>query len=313
MLSMKALLLAVLLSFSLSGPAACDAQKRGNVGSSNQTGKTGAAGNSQPDGSRTDNAKGDLKTLAEGQHSSVTNAFIFTARDVETYNALRKLVTNLPEQSAEFFKSNQVVAAFLGERRTGGYSVRFTLPANRTLRVSESAPPKDSMTTQAITYPFAVVSVPVSQEQALTLELGSVWNDMTRAYQVTGGEFTMSGGIMGRSEKFGVTGSIYVMREGGLATFLFSLGNSGGGKPRLLREVVTGVVGADGRVSIASMSAGSFVDPPADALKATGQFTENEGKLSLTFESIPGQIADGFNGRGTLNASATGPAPAKNR
>jgi hypothetical protein len=61
------------------------------------------------------------------------------------------------------------------------------------------------------------------------------------------------------------------------------------------------------------MKAGSFVDPPADALRALGLFTENEARLSLTFESIPGRIADGFNGRGTLSATAASPAPVKNK
>jgi hypothetical protein len=309
---MKALLL-VVLSFSLSVPASCDARKRENVGNSNQAGKTGSAGNSQPGKPSGDAAAGDLQTLAQGQHSSVSNAFIFVARDVETYNALRRVVSSLPEQGEEFFKSNQVVAAFLGERRSGGYGVRFTLTGNGALRVEESTPPKGSMTIQVITYPFAVAAVPVGNQQSLTLEAGNAWQAMTRSYQVREGEFTMSGGITGRSEKFTFAGSVGVMREGELTTFLFNLQSRNGAKPRLLKEVASGVVKGDGRLSIARMGAGSFVDMPADALSATGLFTDNESKLSLTFESVPGIIADGFNGRGTLNATTASPAPAKNK
>jgi hypothetical protein len=309
---MKVLLLAV-LSFSLSVPASCDAQKRGNVGNSNQPGRTGTSGNGQPGKPRDDAAARDLQTLAQGQHSPVSNAFIYVARDAETYNALRRMVASLPEQNEEFFKSNQVVAAFLGERRSGGYGVRFTLDGNGALRVEESTPPKGSMTIQVITYPFTVAAVPVGNQEPLALEVGKAWQAMTRPFQVSQGEFTMSGGIAGRSQKFNITGSIGVMREGELATLLFNLQSKDGAKPRLLKEVASGVVQRDGRLSIARMSAGSFVDRPADALRAVGTFTENETSLLLKLESIPGRVADGFNGTGALNARTSSPAPAKNK
>lgn len=313
MLSIKAIMLAVLLSFSLSAPASCDAQKRGNLGNSNQSGKTGSAGNTGQDKPRNDAPRANLKMLAQGQHGSVSNAFIFVARDARTYNALRRVVASLPEQKDEFFTTNQVVAAFLGERRSGGYSVRFTAAGKGALRVEESTPPKGSMTIQVITYPFAVAAVPLDNQESLALETGSAWQAMTRPYQVREGEFTMSGGIAGRSEKFTFAGSIEVMREGELATLLFNLRSRDGAKPRQLKEVASGVVQGDGRLVIASMSAGSFVDKPADALRAAGQFTENETRLSLTFESIPGRIADGFNGRGTLSAATAAAAPTKNK
>lgn len=313
MLSIKALMLGVLLSFSLNGAASCDAQKKGNAPDSNQSGKTGAISNNQPEKQERGAVKDDLKRLAEGQHGSVSNAFIAVARDTEAYGELRKLVSSLPEQDQNFFESNLVVAAFLGVRSSGGYGVRFMRAGNGALRVEETRPPKGSMTIQVITYPFAVVAVPSSNQESLALEAGETWRIMTRPYQVRAGDFTMSGGITGRSEKFGIAGSIGVMREGNLATFLFNLQSKDGAKPRSLRDVASGVVQTDGRVRIASMSAGSFVDAPADALRPTGLFAENENKLSLTFESIPGMIADGFNGRGTLNAEAAAPAPGKNK
>jgi hypothetical protein len=243
----------------------------------------------------------------------VSNAFIAVARDAETYAALRKLASGLPEAEQDFFSSNLVVAAFLGERRTGGYSVRFTRASGGTLRIEETTPPKDAMVIQVITYPFSVVAVPGGSQESITLEPGNTWRAMTRPYQVRDGEFTMSGGIAGRMEKFAIAGSIGVMREGNLATFLFNLQSTGAAKSRALKDAVSGLVQADGRVTITNLVAGSFVDPPADALRATGLFAENENKLSLAFESIPGRIADGFNGRGTLNAESTAPAPQKKK
>lgn len=311
MLCIKAVMLAVLLSFSLNGAASCNAQKRGNAGNSGQSGNTGAGADRQPENPQKDNGAGDLKMLAQGQRSSVRNAFIAVARDVETYGALGKLVPNLPERDQNFFKSNLVVAAFLGERSSGGYGVRLTRGGNGTISVDESRPPKGSMTIQVITYPFAVAAVPVNEQQTTALEVGEAWRAMTRAYKVTDGEFTMSGGIMGRAEKFGIAGSVGVMREANLVTFQFDLQSRTETRRRLLKEIASGVVQADGRVRVDNMGAGSFVDPPADALRAVGLFAGNDDKLSLTFESIPGQIADGFNGRGSLNAEAVSPAPPK--
>lgn len=311
MFSIKAIVLAVLLSFN--GAASCDAQKKGSAGNSNQSGKTGANANRRPEEPQKENAAADLKLLAQGQQSSVTSAFIAVARDLETYGALRKLVPNLPEQDENFFKSNLVLAAFLGERPSGGYSVRLTRSGNGAVRVEEATPPRNSMTIQVMTYPFAVASVPVGEQQSPALEVGRAWRAMTRAYEVRDGEFTMSGGIMGRSEKFGIKGSIGVMREANLVTLLFNLQNKDGAKERALKDIASGVVQAQGRVRVGNLGAGSFVDPPADALRATGVFTENDNKLSLTFESIPGQVADGFNGSGSLNAEASSPAPGKNQ
>lgn len=310
MLSVKAGLIALLwVSFALNGAAACDAQKKGDVKNVNQQGKNSSPGNNRQERAET---RSDLKPLAEGQHSPVSNAFIAVARDLETYNALRRLVSNLPEQSQDFFKSNLVVAAFLGERNTGGFGVRFSQSGDRTLGVDETTPPKGAMTIQVITYPFAVVALPVREQESLSLDVGRTWRAAMRNYQVRDGSFTMSGGIMGRSQTFAVAGGLGVMREGELATFFFNLQGKDASKPRQMKDVASGVVGSSGALKLSRLNAGSFVDMPADALFATGLFSEKESKLSLNFESIPGRIADGFNGRGSLNAEATMPAPRKN-
>jgi hypothetical protein len=44
-------------------------------------------------------------------------------------------------------------------------------------------------------------------------------------------------------------------------------------------------------------------------LRAAGSFTDSENKLSLRFESLPTNVADGFNGQGQLEAVATAPPP----
>src|SRR5256885_9485503 len=68
---------------------------------------------------------GDIKVLAEGFHSKITKPFVAVVRDAETYAALTRLDENLPKLDADFFKESVAVAAFLGERNTGGYSVEI--------------------------------------------------------------------------------------------------------------------------------------------------------------------------------------------
>jgi hypothetical protein len=59
-------------------------------------------------------ASSEIRELAAGGYGPVREPFIFVARDVETYARLRELNDKLPELGADFFKSNAVVAAFLG-------------------------------------------------------------------------------------------------------------------------------------------------------------------------------------------------------
>ncbi|HYY58559.1 MAG TPA: protease complex subunit PrcB family protein, partial [Pyrinomonadaceae bacterium] len=204
-----------------------------------------------------------------------------------------------------------VVAAFLGQRRTGGYGVEITRAADGTVRVAEKTPPKGSMTTQVLTTPYEIVSLPVEDETPLKLDVDKAWREGARPYKVTSGEFTMSGGFAGRSENFRLEGNLMVMRHANLATLVFDLKSAGGTKARELKEAATGVVRAGEEVRLARFNAGSLVEPPANLLSAKGQFSDNESGLTLAFESLPSTVADGYQGTGRLSAVATGPPPAK--
>ena len=252
---------------------------------------------------------GEMRVLAEGSHSRVADAFLLVARDAETYAALRDLAGGLPEQSAEFFRTQAVVAAFLGTRRTGGYSVQIERAADGGVRVSESSPPADAMTTQALTSPFKVVSVSLGESETLLIQAAGAWEIMMRPYRVASGEFTMSGGIAGRAEQFQIEGELRVLRHGQLATFIFSLKSKERASERRLNGAATGIVQANGHVNIGRLGAGSFVEMPRSALRAAGQFAGNEDSLRLTLTSLPSMIADGFSGQGSLSATATAPAP----
>lgn len=312
MLSLKAVVIVLLLSLASNGAGSCEAKKSGGNQNSNQSASQSVNVN-RPEQSGEGAVSDELKTLSEGQQSAVSHAFVAVVRDAEAYAALGKMVSKLPDVDEDFFQSNAVVAAFLGERRTGGYSVRFNYNRDGRLRVEEKSPAKDAMTTQAITTPFSVIAVPLGSQQSLALDMGNAWSASVRHYRVTSGEFTMSGGIAGRSEQFGINGDIGVMREGNLATFIFNLQGKDVTKPRAWIDAASGLVKSDMSLRIEHLGVGSFVDRPADVLRATGLFTAKENRLSLTFDSIPGRIADGYNGGGNLQAEATAPAPKRNK
>ena len=267
----------------------------------------------------TDDTNSDIKVLAEGSHSEVTAPFLIVARDAQVYAKLRQLVMGLPELQEDFFKSNAVIAAFLGERNTGGYGVAIARADDSAIHVVATSPPRDAMVAQVITTPFKVVSVVstggkgrIPSNVSLALRAEDPWQETMRTYRITAGEFTMSGGFAGLMEKFALAGDIRVMREGKLATFVFNLKSTGAGRRRTLNEAATGVV-EDGNVTVGRMGAGSLIEMPHSDLSAGGTLDDKNDKLALSFKSLPSMIADGYGGGGSVQAETTTEAPQKNQ
>jgi hypothetical protein len=100
----------------------------------------------------------ELKIIAEGTYSPVETPRILIARSAKDYAELRSLIENLPDASEIDFKKTAVVAAFAGTKNTGGYSVLIRRAAGA-VKVEVVAPPKDAITTDALTQPFVVALV----------------------------------------------------------------------------------------------------------------------------------------------------------
>jgi hypothetical protein len=315
---MRSIVATILLSLALNGAGAAGCSTKQNNTSTQEVKKQGnynapAMPSATPTPGTNGTASDGLTILMEGSQSGVSDAFVAVARDASTYGALRELVSSLPERSADSFNTSVVVAAFLGRRPTGGYSVEIKRSTDGTIHLAESKPSKEMMVTQAITTPFKVVSVPASDKQSLSIEMEGEWQKMTRPYNVTTGTFTVRGGIAGTTEDFRLEGGIGVMREGKLATLAFDLKATAGAKARTLKDVSTGIVQPDGSITIPHMAAGSLVSPPPVALSASGRFTDSENKLALAFETLPPIVPDGYQGRGRLEATATAPPPQKRK
>ena len=235
----------------------------------------------------------DLKILAQGIQSRIQRAFVAVVRDAQTYGELRKAEPQLPKLDGEFFESNVAVAAFLGERNTGGYRVEITRESGRIL-VTEKKPGKSAMVAQMITSPFELVSVPASGASPIAVAYPDSSNFAKQSYHVTAGSFTNSGGLARRVENYGLEGKVDVIREGNLATFSFFLKNAGETNEHLLLESVTGLIKSGSAITVKKMSAWTLVSVPNSGLEATGEFANHDTRLLLKFSPRPSLTVDGY-------------------
>lgn len=248
--------------------------------------------------------EGEMRTLAEGSYGEA-GPFVAVARDPRVYAALRGAFPSLPELGADFFRSNAVAAVFVGQRNTGGHSIEIRHEGGGRLLVSERVPPADAITTQAITHPFKVVSVPVREGEAVSLLLqGGLAARLLRPYRVASGELT-SDGPRG-AERLRPEGTLGLARHGGLLTLLFDL--KGAGEAGALTSAATGLVGSDGRFSAEGVDARALAGPAATPLRVSGRLAGEGERLELLFEPAAGS---GARVSGRLGVVATGPAPAR--
>ena len=193
------LLIATVFSLLLSGGAGgC----RTSQAAKSQTNKSSNSQKEKEPAVQDENAATDLKVVAEGFHSSITTPFIAVIRDEATLSELAKRDRTLPKLDVDF-KTNILIAAFLGERNTGGFSVDISRDKHGEIQVHEKKPGKDMMVPQMITSPFKVVSVASSPAQPMRIEFDAAWAAGMNSYAITKGTFAFSGGFAGRTSMAG--------------------------------------------------------------------------------------------------------------
>jgi protease stability complex PrcB-like protein len=297
--SVQILLMLTLLAYPLLSRSTNDTASAARAISLKKAGQAMANRSSVGQNYQTD----DIKVLAQGFHSKITKPFVAVVRDTETYAALTRLDGDLPKLDADFFKESVAVAAFLGERNTGGYSVDIRANAIEIL-VLEKKPGKGVMVPQMITSPFKIVALKKAPNSQVRLNLfaDDSWRPGVFFYRVANGRFKVTGGFAGTSEEFGLEGPIVVMRAANLATFSFLVVGSETKKRRLLVDCATGLMDRNGNVKINRMSADSLVNPPNSGLEGTVTFKAEGRKFTLTMSSRPSLVADGYSGQGTIEA-----------
>ena len=286
MFSLKLTTVAVLTSFVFSGamPLGCRSNSRDNKDMVSTS----------PDSS------GDLKVLAEGSVSPINTSFVGVFRDAETYAALRAQAVNLPDLKADFFKSNILIAAFLGERNTGGYSIAIAQQPNGKIRIVEKAPPKDAIVNQMITSPFKLVSLSTNGTPPVELSLDERFNQRAQLYRISNGSFSVSGGFAGRTEQYKLVGKLQVMRLAGVVSIGFAIVSEGASREHSLRDFATGIASGDS-VAITRLSRGSLIDSPSGDLTVRAKFAE-KNRLLIDLTTGPVTVPDGYSGKGTIEA-----------
>lgn len=240
------------------------------------------------------------KVLLKGSDSKVDQPFIFIARDQKTYTQLQNLVEGLPDGLTIDFQKNAVVAAFGGERPTGGWTIEIKRTIN-TFVIEIKSPGKDMMVGQVITTPFNVSLVPVEVDKALPLDVVSKhFNDKRKYFPVSQADFEFTGGIAGIRKQFKANGMISLLTFGDYVTAWFDLKSHGIKEERRLFEATSGIF-KYGKFEFTRLDAGSFVDSPHPPFSVKGTFINDI--LSLNFEPLPVNVADGYEGKGSLEAA----------
>lgn len=240
----------------------------------------------------------DIKVLVKGAHSKIETPFVFVARDEKTYAQLQNLVEGLPNASTVDFSANAVIAAFAGEKSTGGWTVEIKKTANG-FGVVVQSPGKGMMVTQVITNPFNVSQVPITSDKSLSLDLPINFNSKIQSFQVSKGDFEYTGGIAGRRKQFKADGTIRLLTSDDYATVWFDLKGKGADKTRKISAIASGTL-KNGNLEIERLDAGNFVEMPHPPFSVKGMLKDKN--LSLNFEPLPTNVADGYEGHGSLEA-----------
>jgi PrcB C-terminal len=255
---------------------------------------------------------GEIKELAAGNHSTIFESFVLIARDSKTYGALRAANTNLPEMSAEFFETNAVVAAFLGQRRTSGYGVEIMNGPEGRLHIVEHAPPKGAMVKMVLSAPFKVVAIPVDTDQSVVLALDETWKKSLRNYRITSGQLSVTGGFAGVNQRRKLEGTIGIMRAGEFATFIFDLKSQAGQETKQLSDAASGSIKTPAQVSLPRLNSSSLTGAVQSPFQATGEFLDEERELRLSLQtSDSSNVSDNFTATAQLTAVTTDPPSRK--
>lgn len=292
-------MISLTLFFCVAAQSNCQSKNKEQVNKKTNMNKT--TPEKMPDEEVSQPNETQIKTIDEGTNSKIETPFIFAARSAETYAQLQSFAENLPPASQFDFNKSAIVAAFAGTKNTGGYSVEIKKSADK-ITVELIAPPKDAMTTQALTTPYQIVLIPIQEDNDLVLDIAENWQKAAETYKVASGEFEYSGGITGLVKKFKAEGTIKILRSGDNITLIFNLSGKDTEKARRLNAAASGKI-KDGKIDVPRLDAGSFAENPKPPVKVSGTLANN--KLNLTFEPLPTNVADGFQVQGKVEANKT--------
>jgi hypothetical protein len=106
----------------------------------------------------------EIEEIARGSFSQVQQERMEVIRDASDFRSVWRQAGRRGEAPEIDFERDMIAVVFMGERRTGGYSIRVD-GAERSndglvLQVLMREPGPDCMTTQALTQPWQIVRLP---------------------------------------------------------------------------------------------------------------------------------------------------------
>lgn len=111
----------------------------------------------------------DFTSISMGAASSITDERQMVIKDEQSFKDMWQhidAVRGLPEID---FEDDMVIAVFMGEKPTGGYVIEIVsieeYADSIVVNIKETVPGEDEMTTQALTYPYHVVSTDNTEKQ----------------------------------------------------------------------------------------------------------------------------------------------------
>lgn len=239
-----------------------------------------------------------FKIISENSQSNVDKPFVFVARDARTYLQLKNLVKDLPAAETIDFKNYAVVAAFAGQKNTGGYNIVFNKTRHGVL-INLESPPKGSMVIQMLTQPYKVALIPAEEEKFLPLNLSANWARISQNYRITKSGFRYSGGFAGIKKSFNAAGNIIAWNFGNYVTVYFNLRGTRRDAKLRLTDYASGTM-SGGKINLTNVDAGTFVQLPRPPFEVSG--TRQGRTISLHFKSLETKYRDGFTGEGNLTA-----------
>lgn len=253
--------------------------------------------------SKKNSAPNEFKVLFETDQSAVEEPFIFVARTEKQYAQLKTLTPDLPAFETIDWTQTAIVAVFAGQKPTPGFQINFEKTTSKnidktfvSLKISLDSPPKDVMLAQVLTAPAKIVSIPVDEAGGISIVPDVNWRLKMQTFSVSESQFESSGGMVGAIRRSSVSGSIDVLQTGNFITAFFNIG-TGGNAPRGIYDTATGTI-ENNSIVLPRVDAGNLIENPHPPLKATGKISEKS--LSLSFDSLPTYVSDGFSGRGNL-------------
>ena len=243
----------------------------------------------------------ELKIISEGSFGKIEEPFIFVARTAENYKVLQNMLENMPAADTIDFKNSAVIAAFAGEKNTGGYSVEIN-GADGKFSIKVNSPPPDAIVTEALTMPYKVVIAPINKEEKnIALSLSDNWTKNAEKFKVIGGEIEFSGGFAGKQEKFKPEGSIAIYKSGEFVTLFFNLQGKTASKNYQTKDFASGTI-SSGNINLPNLEAANLIERPHPPFAVGGTISGGKTSLELKKSDADFNVSDGFQGSGKIEA-----------